>query len=111
VCDPVREVKRECNSCAAQKEKENGVPALSEKREVKWNDIRLSKKVSGGDKCFSILQHVRWSFQPFILGQTAVFFVPHKLTNSTFSCLFSAQANKLLGNSCCLKIIRWLHFQ
>jgi hypothetical protein len=33
VCDPAREVKREWNSCTAQKEKENGVPALSEKRE------------------------------------------------------------------------------
>jgi hypothetical protein len=34
VCDPAREVKREWNSCAAQKkEKENGVLTLSEKRE------------------------------------------------------------------------------
>jgi hypothetical protein len=33
VCDPTREVKREWNSYAAQKEKENGVPALS-KREI-----------------------------------------------------------------------------
>jgi hypothetical protein len=33
VCDPAREVKREWNSCAAQKEEENGVLALSEKRE------------------------------------------------------------------------------
>jgi hypothetical protein len=40
-------------------------------------------------------QPVRLSFQPLIFSQQAVFFSHNKSTNSTFSRLFSAQANRL----------------
>jgi hypothetical protein len=40
-------------------------------------------------------QPVRLSFQPFIFSQPAFFFSHTKLANSTFSRLFSAQANML----------------
>jgi hypothetical protein len=45
------------------------------------------------------IQPVRLSFQPLIFNQPAMFFSHTKSVNSTFSRLFSAQANRLIVRS------------
>jgi hypothetical protein len=51
---------------------------------------------------------VRLSFQSLIFIQPAVFFSHNKSANSTFSCLFSAQANRLFIYSRMLGTVCWI---
>jgi hypothetical protein len=56
--------------------------------------------IIGAAPSTAIKKPVRLSFQPLIFSQPAVFFSHTKSANSTFSRLFSAQANRLVQQYC-----------